>query len=60
MKLLPSTEACIARINQVNKEYPELLSTYAYVRFIADLFVGRIFPGVLTKVYGILAKESLI
>ncbi|ASW44378.1 heme oxygenase (biliverdin-producing) [Clostridium isatidis] len=53
MKLLPSTEACIARINQVNKEYPELLSTYAYVRFIADLFGGRIFPGVLTKVYGI-------
>lgn len=53
MKLLPSTEACIARINQLNKEHPELLSTYAYVRFIADLFGGRIFPGILTKVYNI-------
>lgn len=53
MTLLPSTEACIARIIQVNKEHPELISTYAYVRFIADLFGGRIFPGVLTKSYGI-------
>lgn len=53
MKLLPSTEACIARINQVNKEKPGLISTYAYIRFIADLFGGRIFPGILTKAYNI-------
>lgn len=53
MKLLLSTEACVARIHQVNKEHPELISTYAYIRFIADLFGGRIFPGVLTKSYDI-------
>jgi heme oxygenase len=53
MKLLPSTEACVARIHEVNKEHPELIVTYAYVRFIADLFGGRIFPEVLTKSYGI-------
>lgn len=55
MKLLPSTEACIARIHQVNEEHPELIVTYAYVRFIADLFGGRMFPEVLTKNYDISA-----
>lgn len=55
MKLLPSTEACVARIQEVNKEHPELIVTYAYVRFIADLFGGRIFPNVLTKNYNISA-----
>lgn len=58
MKLLPSTEACVARIHEVNKEYPELISTYAYVRFIADLFGGRMFPEILTKSYGI-PEEAL-
>ena len=53
MKLLPSTEACVARIHEVNKEHPELIVTYAYVRFIADLFGGRIFPEILTKSYDI-------
>lgn len=53
MKLLPSTQACVARIHEVDKEHPELISTYAYVRFIADLFGGRIFPDVLTKSYDI-------
>lgn len=53
MKLLPSTEAAVARINEINKEHPELIVTYAYVRFIADLFGGRLFPEVLTKNYDI-------
>lgn len=53
MKLLPSTEACIARIHEVDKENPELIIAYACVRFIADLFGGRIFPEVLTKFYNI-------
>lgn len=53
MKLLPSTEACVARIYEVSKEHPELIVTYAYIRFIADLFGGRIFPGILTKYYNI-------
>ena len=53
MKLLPSTEACVARIHEVNEKHPELLATYAYVRFIADLFGGRIFPEILTKSYDI-------
>ena len=53
MKLLPSTEACVARIHEVDEEHPELIVTYAYVRFIADLFGGRIFPEVLTKSYDI-------
>ena len=58
MKLLPSTEACVARINEVNEEHPELIVTYAYVRFIADLFGGRMFPEVLTKNYDI-PKDAL-
>lgn len=58
MKLLPSTEACVARIHEINEEHPELIVTYAYVRFIADLFGGRMFPEVLTKSYGI-PKEAL-
>ncbi len=53
MKLLPSTKACIARIREVNEKHPELIVTYAYVRFIADLFGGRLFPEVLTKSYDI-------
>lgn len=31
MKLLPSTEACIARIHEVSEEHPELIAAYAYV-----------------------------
>lgn len=58
MKLLPSTQACVARIHEVDKNYPELISTYAYVRFIADLFGGRIFPDILTNSYNI-PKEAL-
>lgn len=53
MKLLPSTQACVARIHEVNAKHPELIVTYAYVRFIADLFGGRIFPEILTKSYDI-------
>lgn len=53
MKLLPSTEACVARIHEVNNEHPQLIVTYAYVRFIADLFGGKIFPDILTKSYNI-------
>lgn len=56
MKLLPSTEACIARIHEVEEKYPELIVAYAYVRFVADLFGGRIFPKVLTESYGIPAN----
>ncbi|WP_024833758.1 heme oxygenase (biliverdin-producing) [Ruminiclostridium josui] len=58
MKLLPSTEACIARIHEIDKEHPELIVAYAYVRFIADLFGGRIFPDILTKSYDI-PKDAL-
>ena len=53
MKLLPSTEACVARIHEVNEKHPELIVTYAYVRFIADLFGGKTFPDVLIKYYDI-------
>ncbi len=53
LTLLPSTEACLARIYEVGNEYPELIITYAYVRFIADLFGGRIFPEKLTNYYNI-------
>jgi len=56
MKLLPSTEACIARIQEIDKEHPELIAAYAYVRFIADLFGGKIFPDILTKNYDIPAS----
>jgi heme oxygenase len=53
MKLLASTEACLARINELDKKHPELIVAYAYVRFIADLFGGKIFPDILTKNYDI-------
>lgn len=53
MKLLPSTEACVSRIHEVDEKHPELIVAYAYVRFIADLFGGRIFPEILTKSYDI-------
>lgn len=58
IQLLPSTEACVARINEVNERYPELIVTYAYVRFIADLFGGKMFPEVLMKHYDI-PKDAL-
>ena len=32
MKLLPSTEACIARIQEVNKEHPELIENMEFLQ----------------------------
>ena len=53
IKLLSSTEACVARIEEISKYKPELIIAYAYTRFLADLFGGRTFLSVLTKNYKI-------
>lgn len=51
--LLASTEACVARIQEISKNNPELLVAYAYTRFLADLFGGRTFYALLGLKYGI-------
>lgn len=53
IKLLASTEACVARIKEVSKNKPELIIAYAYTRFLADLFGGRTFLSILSKDYKI-------
>ena len=53
LKLLASTEACIARINYLSKNNPELIVAYAYTRFLADLFGGRTFLSLLSTGYKI-------
>lgn len=58
IKLLASTEACVARIKEVSKNKPELIIAYAYTRFLADLFGGRIFLSILSKDYKI-SEEGL-
>lgn len=53
MQILPSTEACISRINSLSKANPELIVAYAYTRFLADLFGGRMFFSLLSEKYKI-------
>lgn len=58
LQLLSSTEACVARIHEISKNSPELVVAYAYTRFLADLFGGRLFYQLLGSKYGI-AEEGL-
>lgn len=51
MKLLASTEACVAKIEELSKNNPELVIAYAYTRFLADLFGGRTFLSLLSTSY---------
>lgn len=53
LRLLSSTETCVARIKEVTQSSPELLIAYAYTRFLADLFGGRTFKSLLNLKYGI-------
>ena len=53
LKLLPSTIAAIARIKEVSNSQPELVVAYAYTRFLADLFGGRLFYDLLKNEYKI-------
>ena len=53
MKLLASTIASIARINEIANTKPELIVAYAYTRFLADLFGGRMFYELFSKEYKI-------
>lgn len=57
-KPLASTEACVARIEEISKYKPELIIAYAYTRFLADLFGGRTFLSILTENYKI-SEEGL-
>ncbi len=58
MKLLASTEACIAKIEELSQTKPELVVSYAYTRFLADLFGGRTFLSLLSTSYKI-SNEGL-
>lgn len=51
MKLLASTEACVAKIEELSESKPELVIAYAYTRFLADLFGGRTFLSLLSTTY---------
>ncbi len=53
IKLLASTEACIAKIEELSEKSPELVIAYAYTRFLADLFGGRTFLSLLSTSYKI-------
>ena len=53
MNLLASTIASIARINELANTKPELIVAYAYTRFLADLFGGRMFYELFSKEYKI-------
>ena len=58
MKLLASTEACVAKIEELSETKPELVVAYAYTRFLADLFGGRPFLSLLSTSYKI-SNEGL-
>lgn len=58
MTLLASTEACVARIEELSEKSPELVIAYAYTRYLADLFGGRTFLDLLSKNYKI-SSEGL-
>lgn len=58
LKPLSSTEACVARIEEISKCKPELIIAYAYTRFLADLFGGRTFLSILIENYKI-SEEGL-
>ena len=58
MKLLASTEACVAKIEELSETKPELVVAYAYTRFLADLFGGRTFLSLLSTSYKI-SNEGL-
>ena len=58
MTLLPSTEAFVERVKEIDKTNPELIIAYAYTRFIADLFGGRTFIALLSVNYKV-PKEGL-
>ena len=58
LKLLASTEACVAKIEELSQTKPELVVSYAYTRFLADLFGGRTFLSLLSTNYKI-SNEGL-
>lgn len=58
LKLLASTEACVAKIEELSQTKPELVVAYAYTRFLADLFGGRTFLSLLSTNYKI-SNEGL-
>ena len=47
LNLLSSTVSSIARIKEISSSKPELVVAYAYTRFLADLFGGRLFMSYL-------------
>ncbi len=53
IKILPSTKAYVARINELGENTPELLVAHAYTRYLADLFGGRIMYRLIKEFYKI-------
>lgn len=53
VKLLASTRAYVARINEIGEENPELIVAHAYTRYLADLFGGRTIYGLVKDLYKI-------
>ena len=53
LNLLSSTVSSIARIKEISSSKPELVVAYAYTRFLADLFGGRLFYELLSNEYKI-------
>jgi len=56
-ELLSSTVAYVARLNELSDKDPKLVIAHAYTRFLADLFGGRIFFGLLKESYGLNENE---
>mgnify|MGYP001100700410 CR=1 FL=1 len=52
-ELLASTVAFVERMKEISDSNPELVVAYAYTRFLADLFGGRIFYSLLKDHYNI-------
>ncbi len=58
LETLSSTLAYVDKINAVAENNPKLLVAHAYVRFLADLFGGRMFYSLLKEEYNV-SEEGL-
>ncbi len=55
-ELCASTMAMVARVKEIGINNPELIIAYAYTRFLADLFGGRMFAELLGNSYKVPAE----
>ncbi|MBE6053011.1 MAG: biliverdin-producing heme oxygenase [Clostridium sartagoforme] len=57
-EFLSSTLAYVHKLNELAEKNPKLLIAHAYVRFLADLFGGRMFYSLLKEEYNV-GEEAL-